>query len=208
MATTVNMSGKGIRATITSKGTILELFSRRDQNSIVRTAMFEAGQMWRFTFLPLRFSNYAKRLGYGARSQWNELKRRRAANGSAISPQPTPFVFGGVKGQAVMRDTALAGARTVATATATRCVASIKIPFGHPILPRFAEVFATIPENEADAFLKVFVDTMDEIIDHGESLAHVRRGVSQTVNTPSNAGCISAAQSPRRSSAGRQRGGP
>ena len=137
------VKGGPIRVQIEAQNAALRLFSQSEQNTIVRTAVRAAGEVWVAVFLPKRFSTYANMLGYRVTNKWKDNKVSLARRGVIPGPQPTPMVYTGV-----MRATAIARARADGRATKSKAVAIIKIPFGHAVRPELTKVFKTIPKHE------------------------------------------------------------
>ena len=105
-----------VRAEIIAQGGGLTLFSKSDQNILVRAAMYDGGIYWIGAFLPLRFTSYANRLGYHVSEKYEAKKKWR--DGEAL-----PLVLTGS-----LRLLALKGARVVAKATSNTAYADIKFP--------------------------------------------------------------------------------
>lgn len=142
MATFSKQQGP-IRTVIELNGPALRLFSQRDQNIMIRTAMRVAAMMWIAVFLPKRFTNYARTfLGYRATWKYERQKDRLAKKGVLPGPQPTPLVYTGVS-----RAGALAGARATATSTLKKAFAIIRYPRG-AINFKKADVLQRIPAHE------------------------------------------------------------
>lgn len=114
---TVWKTGAGpIKAEIEAWGGALALFSQAARNAIIRDALWQGGEYYRAVFLPLKFSNYAKKFGYHVAARY--LKRKLAKYG-----HDTPLVFTGD-----MQDQILSKAKTRATATASKSFVDIIQP--------------------------------------------------------------------------------
>lgn len=132
-----------LRIAIDLNRAAMAMFSRYEQNAAIRDALKAGGQLWTVVFLPQRFSDYVRRIGYDETAKWEATKIALFKRGTIQGPQPTPFVFVGI-----MRETAMSGARVEAAATASRQVITIRIPFGHPVQSKAAAVFRTVPPWE------------------------------------------------------------
>jgi hypothetical protein len=141
-----------IRTRIDAHSAGLRLFAQREQNDLLRSALFAGGQVWIAVFLEKRFSDYSvKVLGYNPRAAWEEYKRLMIGKpvkfsgniGNVRGPQPVPFVLTGN-----FKDAALAGARPTATATKTKATVRIRIPTAHAMRKETLAVFKTLPAIE------------------------------------------------------------
>ncbi len=140
---TVFTGGSPIRAAIRAEGAALLLFSDSDRNTVIRDAMYQGGEYWRLVYLPMRFTKYARTLGY---------------NGG----NDTPLVFTGR-----LIDMAIPGAHTEARATATKARATIRIP-----RPDYANlnkmvhlVLSALPANEVAQVARVVGKSVSENLD-------------------------------------------
>lgn len=166
----------------------LAQFSASEQNTAIRTALLAGGELFIDTYVMMRFSDYARKLGYGIASNWLSVKLQ--ALGKAI-----PFVGltppgggrsgGGHKATnpekmivAVMR-----GTRATATATSSdggRHTISILIPFGHPLRPSDADIFTTVLPAEIDAVAERVRTVLEDILDKAEPTDD-GKGVERTI---------------------------
>jgi hypothetical protein len=141
------------------------LFSKYDQNIIMRTVMTTAAAFWIKVFLPMRFGPYARTsLGYFASTKWEKRKSKLAAAGTIQGPQPTPFVYTGIA-----RSEATTRARPDGTATSTRFAIVIRIPFGHPIQPDTSAMFKVVPSHEVKRLAEVVGNELPALINSGVS---------------------------------------
>jgi hypothetical protein len=116
-----------IRTSIEVEGLALQVLKPSVRNQVVREALIAGGQTWIAIFLPLRFTPYAKRLGYPY-------------------PSRQPFVDSGQMQAAVMDS-----AKATATATNTgRAVILLAMTYGHPLNKDIAPAFRTIPGWEVE----------------------------------------------------------
>jgi hypothetical protein len=123
-----------------------------EQNLLVKASLMRGGALWIKVFLPMRWTDYARKLGYRASMKWETFKQ-------AVLGQVLPLV--GVGGEyrgkgkgegnwppGFMRDTATKGARVEAVSSGGRAVINIKIPFGHPVQPHTANIVTKVPPWE------------------------------------------------------------
>jgi len=138
-----------IRVAIEAWDFALCLFSQSERNLIVRSALYDGGEYWRTVFLPLRFSPYAKTLGYAVTKKW-ELKK--GGPGTAI-----PLVWTGD-----LHDIAVQGAHVEARADASTAAIIIRIP-----VPRYAnqqpmvyKVLRSIPAIEVERIAAIVLKSI------------------------------------------------
>jgi hypothetical protein len=145
---------------LTENAKALAVFSQKEQNNIMRAAMYRTAFYWTEIFLPLRFSDYAvDRLGYNPSARWEDFKSIMADNQKKLRktyrrvmrPQPTPMVFTGD-----MRKAALGRNSIKATATKGKGVTAIRIPFGHAVQSKLSNLFRQLPPNEMEALQAAF----------------------------------------------------
>lgn len=158
---TLSTEVKGpIRAEIIAQNQALSLFSRKEQNNIIRGSLTVMAAFFIKVFLPKRFTQYAEQyLRYNPRASWEAFKQimvgkkitYRLSTGIVQSPQPMPLVLTGN-----MRKSVLSGARPDARSTANKAVAIIKLPLGHPVRPETAAVLRTVPAVEFKRLAEVF----------------------------------------------------
>lgn len=113
-----------IRIAVECHGLALQVLTKAERNRAVREALVAGGQLWLRVFAPLRFTPYARRLGY-------------------YLPKPEPFVR---KGE--MRDSVLGSSSVAAVARGGASEIRIKVPYGHPLNARHADIFKTVPSWE------------------------------------------------------------
>ncbi len=149
-----------IRTSIEMSGPALRLFSQKDQNTILRTVMQMAAQLFIDVFLPKRFEPYARTfLGYTASGKYENRKRKLAAKGIIASPQPTPLVYTGAS-----REGALGSARATSTATVKRLTAIVRFARG-AINYKKAAVLQTIPRHEVSRMASLVQTELPRLID-------------------------------------------
>lgn len=157
MANDIRQVNGPITVYIKENETALKVFSQKERNTVVRAAMTRAANFWCEVFLPMRFTDYARKLRYRVTREWDLRKVLMLATGThrkdgrkPIAPQPTPLVFDGT-----MRKAVLGGYSVQVTATQTRPVARIKMPTGHAIKGNTAYPLKTVPPWEAQRLMEV-----------------------------------------------------
>jgi len=177
---------KSFRATLEVQGGALALFSPGRRSQIIKRAMREAGYMWLFKWVPMRFTPYAFRIGYRVSKKWANKKIR--AIGKAIpfigaTPTGGGKAFPGwsqVNG-AKMCD-AIKDARLTASGNNGREVINIKIPYGHAIQNNNSKVFRRVAPWEMDDMARVFERRMASEISGAKSV--IRKGVARKIPRP------------------------
>ena len=124
-----------IRVAIQAEGAALKLFTQKQQNTIIRVALEDGGAYFVKVFVPLRFSNYARLLGYHPSNRY--LRTKQAEGFGNV-----PFVRTGEW------RTAAAGAYATATAKKTSGKIEIKIPQPHPVTPVTSAQFRSVLPKE------------------------------------------------------------
>ncbi len=175
MAVTLDKGKAGpIQWEVSSRSSDLDMFSKKERNTIIRTAMTQAGEYWQAVFLPLRFSNYAYSLGYYVSAKWAKLKKKRL--GKVI-----PYVGFTPSSGFKMVIVALRDSRALSTAAAARFLIIIKVPFGHPVRPETTESFTTTPANEVTRMSVQVAKNLDALI-RGSRMTMRRRGPLRTLD--------------------------
>lgn len=125
--------------------------SQHEQNLLVRVSLMRGGNMWIKVFLPMRFTDYARKLGYRASTYWEAYKQQLLGAVVPLIGIGGDYAKGKGEGSwppGFMRDTATKGASIKASVTSTKAVIRIKIPFGHPVQPRTANIVTKVPPWE------------------------------------------------------------
>jgi hypothetical protein len=159
-----------VRATIVHRGAALNLFSKRQANAIIRTALNDGGDYFCRVFIPLRFTNYAKTLGYRVTS---EYAQRKKSDGFGT----VPFVRTGDT-----RDKATAQAHTEVTASggATgKGRIKILVPIG-PIAftASLSQIFRSVPASEVERLARVVGASLDGLLAERQETTN-RKGVTR-----------------------------
>ncbi len=158
-----------IRAVIELQGKALMLFRQREANDIVRAALQAGGDIWVQVFLPLRFTDYAKQLGYRIRSDYDTWKKKHLG-------QSVPLVgIGGLAGASDSTLVATQNAHAEATAKGSSGVITIRIPTGHALQAKDQAVFRQIPAHEVARIAEEVEKTLIDIL-NGYSVTTLRSG--------------------------------
>jgi hypothetical protein len=126
----------GIRGVLTAHGAALNLFSQRERNEIVRDAFEYGGNHWIWKWLPLRFTAYARTIGYHVKAATDALKSK--INGDARLPN----VWSGRSRRNSLQ------AHADARATATTQTVTIRVPNQAPSV---RATILTVPPKEIAA---------------------------------------------------------
>ncbi len=137
-----------IRAVLEAQGPALALLEQAEgasgSNDVIREALQAGGDLWVNVFLPMRFTEYAKRLGYVVQPGWAMRKQK-------LTGQALPLVYTGN-----MREAAMQGAHADATAKKGGGTITIRIPIQHggggrqggSLQPKDQAVLRRIPDWE------------------------------------------------------------
>lgn len=137
-----------IRAVITAQGAALNILEQAEGksgvNDVIRESLQAGGDLWVNVFLPMRFTEYAKRLGYSVQPGWATHKQK-------LTGQALPLVYLGG-----MREKALSGAHADATSSKGGGQIRIRIPIQHggagrqggSLQPKDQAVLRRIPDWE------------------------------------------------------------
>ncbi len=154
-------SGPGpIRATIEVYGKSLMLFRQKEANDLVRAALQSGGDLWVNVFLPMRFSDYAKQLGYHINQGGKYYTWKKAH----LIP-PIPLV--GIGGAAAAGNSTLIAsqkAHAEATSKGTGGVITIRIPTGHALQAKDQAVFRQIPAHEVKRIAQEVDKTLGDLL--------------------------------------------
>ncbi len=162
-----NAAGSGpIRAILEAQGPALAILEQAEgkagANDVIRQALQAGGDLWVNVFLPMRFTEYAKRLGYQVKPGWIAMKQR-------LTGQALPLVYTGS-----MRENALAKAHADAVAKKGGGTITIRIPVDHggtdkqsgSLQPKENAVLRRVPESEvtriAQQVERVLIATLNE----------------------------------------------
>lgn len=134
--TVIPLRGSGaIKATLEAYGGMLAMYRDAARNAIVRDSMWQGGEYYRLTFVPLKFTNYAKRLGYHVTEAWAKRKAKFAGT--------MPLVFTDALTGNGLRGQVLRNSRTEARVTRSNCYAIIRMP-GPAYMNATAAVYGTL----------------------------------------------------------------
>lgn len=111
-----------IRWAIEAHGAALGLFSARERNNLVRDALESGGKFYVAVFVPMNFTDYAKRKGWAVSAKYQQRKDRMVQRGQVDGPAD-PLVYLGI-----LREAAVKRSTVTATATANKAGIQIHIP--------------------------------------------------------------------------------
>lgn len=163
---------------------MLACFSKRECNAIIRDALWQGGEFWRTVFLPMRFTDYAKKLGYKVTKRWESIKNKNNAS--------APLVWRGV-----LQRVATNQARTEARATSSNQYVQVRIPTPSYAnqQPTVYKTLHTLPSWEVDrvaevigkAFVAIFEGAKSDIGSRSGKMSlpeGVKNTMRRSMNTP------------------------
>jgi hypothetical protein len=141
------------------KGPFAQLASNTERKVVAQSALRVGGEWFRAERIPLRFTDFAYRLGYRVTDDWKKFKRRVLKSGRAVPYIGTTPPGGGdiesfIRGMPTVYNPekmAVAierGCRVDITGTSKGGDIIIRTPYGHPIRPLMAEAFKTVTPEE------------------------------------------------------------
>jgi hypothetical protein len=144
-----------IRAQIILHEKALRIFSQQERNAILREGMRQVGLFWANIFLPKRFTDYAKSLGYHISMKYEKAKRAR------FGGDAPPLIWSGDMARAIQ-----AGTNVVAKSTKDNPSATVKMPTGHALNADgiVQHVLQTVPQFEVKRVAEVFAKTIVGLI--------------------------------------------
>lgn len=157
-----------IRAAIQVRGAALKLFSTRQANTIVRVAGEDGGNYFVRVFIPLRFTNYARKLGYSPSTGYQRQKQ-------AAGYGDTPWVRTGA-----WRTAATGGARADVTAKRLGCLIKIRVPYTHrhPVTPTTSAQFRSVLPEEMERIARQVGNSLDALLAERTETTN-RKGVTR-----------------------------
>jgi hypothetical protein len=159
-----------VRATIIHRDAALKLFKPGQANAIIRVALKDGGDYFCKVFIPLRFTNYAKRLGYRVTNAYQQRKKQEGFG-------DLPFVRTGDT-----RTQAVASAHTETTATggaSGKGRIKILVPIG-PIAytSNLSQIFRSVPAYEIERIARVVGSSLDSLLAERTEVV-TRKGVTR-----------------------------
>ncbi len=153
---------QGINAIFELKGPFAKLASNTERKVVAQAALREGGEWFRTERIPLRFTDYAYRLGYRVTDAWKAFKRRTLKTGRALPYIGTTPAGGGkilsiagghhdgltVDNPEKMAVAMARGCRVDISGTSKGGDILIRTPYGHPILPAMADAFKRVVPEE------------------------------------------------------------
>jgi hypothetical protein len=118
----IPLRGSGpIKAQLEAYDGMLAMYEDAARNAITRDAMWQGGEYYRVTFVPLKFTNYARKLGYHASEKY--VARKRRMFGAEL-----PLVYTDQQTHNGLRSQVLGGSRSEARATRKDCYVLVRMP--------------------------------------------------------------------------------
>ncbi len=151
-------AGQGaIRLQLVAQEKALSLFSNRERSAILKASIARAGLFWLSTYLPKRFTDYAKQLGYKITVKY---EKRKLKEGGEVRP----LVYSGN-----MANAALSGATAKGMANGDKVAVLLRIPQGdHQLAMVVQRVMRTIPESEIKDLAREFGKVLAAIINNAD----------------------------------------
>ncbi len=166
----------------------LSFFSDSARNTLIRDAIWQGGEYYRTTFVPLKFTNYARKYGYHATQKY--VARKRKMFGAEM-----PLVFTDQQTHAGLRSQVIGGARTEARVTKGVGVVLIRLP-GPSYMnaqPMVYKVLRSVLPEEVERVAKIIGRAMEESL--GDTVSDTR-GRRQL--TPAQAATFSRSKTAQR----------
>ncbi|MBA3588517.1 hypothetical protein [Methylibium sp.] len=171
MRTIASTTAGPIRTVIQAKTMSLLSFLPAERNLILRTVMQAAGDFWIRTFLPKRFTPYARRLGYSVGRKWQTSKERQTAGPVLPFVGLTPAGGGppapgwSQRNGEKMIVAAMRGATAKGMSKGlNKQSVIIRIPFGHAVRAETSATFRFIPSWEMARLAEIISKTLADII--------------------------------------------
>lgn len=151
-----------INSVFTLSGPCQKLFGP-ERKALINACLLEGGEYFKDTYIPMRFTDYAYRLGYRVTDRWKQEKRRVLQSKRALPYIGMTPAGGGDAGAMVLpthngekMSVAMArGCRVDVSGTSRGGNIIIKTPYGHAILPPLAAAFNTVLPAEYQAVTRV-----------------------------------------------------
>lgn len=168
---TLALRGHGpIKAQLDVYNGMLAMYTASARNAITRDAMWQGGEYYRVTFVPLKFTNYAKKYGYHVSSKYQARKQKMF--GVAI-----PLVFTDAASHNGLRTKVLNGAKTEARSTQSQCYALIRMP-GPAYMNATEAVYKTLRSVLPEELERVARIVGEALADNLEGTASKRGGAA------------------------------
>ncbi len=174
---------KGLNVIFELKGPFAKLMTA-ERKGVIQTSLRVGGEFFKLKYIPLRFTDYAYRLGYKVTDAWKKFKRRTLKTGRA---QPfigtTPPGGGNVLSLAggnhdgltvynaeKMSTAMTAGCRVDITGTAKGGDIVIRTPYGHPLRPEYAKAFTHVTDAESQSVAQEVARAFKALISRAVSI--------------------------------------
>lgn len=149
---------EGLHTIFEMRGPFAKLLTN-ERKMIIQQSLRDGGEWFRTERLPLRFTDWVYRLGYRVTNDWKAFKRRVNKSGRALPFIGTTPPGGGtiesmLAGMPALHNaekmgTAMErGCRTDVTGTSSGGDILIRTPYGHPILPVYADILKGLTSDE------------------------------------------------------------
>jgi hypothetical protein len=152
---------KGLNAIFELKGPFAKLMTA-ERKGVIQASLRAGGELFKSKYIPLRFTDYAYRLGYKVTEAWKKFKRRTLKTGRAQPYVGTTPAGGGnvlslaggnhdgltVYNPEKMSVAMARGCRVDISGTSRGGDIIIRTPFGHPLRTEYAKAFTHITEAE------------------------------------------------------------
>ncbi len=167
-------------------------FLGADRKVIIRESLWAGGEWFRTERIPMRFTDFAYRLGYRVTDEWKKEKRnvlqsRRAFPFIGMTPTGGGDA-GSLKAKRINAEkmaTAMArGCRTDISGTSKGGNILIRTPYGHPILPVFAQVFQTVTADEYQQVARIVSSALNDFLAYGRPVS--KRSKKMTIRGASD----------------------
>ncbi len=160
------------------KGPFAKLASNTERKVVAQAALREGGEWFRSERIPMRFTDWAYRLGYRVTDAWKAFKRRTTKTGRALPFIGTTPPGGGdilslaggnhdglvVHNAEKMAIAMERGCRVDISGTSKGGDILIRTPFGHPIRPEYAEVFKKVTPEEYQQVARIVAAAFQEFL--------------------------------------------
>jgi hypothetical protein len=166
---------EGLNVIFELKGPFAQLASNTERKVVAQSALREGGEWFRAERIPMRFTDYAYRLGYRVTEDWKKFKRRVLKTGRALPFIGTTPAGGGniesmisgmpeVYNPEKMAVAIQRGCRVDITGTSKGGDILIRTPFGHPIRPNMAAAFKTVSPEEYQQVARIVSAAFSEFL--------------------------------------------
>lgn len=172
---------EGLNVIFELKGPFAKLANATERKTVAQAALREGGEWFRVERIPLRFTDYAYRLGYRVTEDWKKFKKRVLKTSRAIPYIGTTPPGGGpiesfisgmpmVENGEKMAVAVQRGTRTDIRGTSKGGDIIIRTPYGHPIRPLMAAAFKHVNPEEYQRVAQIVAAAFREFL----ASAHIK----------------------------------